>query len=261
MPEQSYIKLIILCVTYILLFTLEQLQPYFLNRRYRTRHSARNLSLALINATISSLFLIYVLSHTFTWTTENNLGLLNHINVSAAVSFLFALLLIDCWQYIWHRANHVLPLLWKFHQVHHSDKEMDASTALRFHPIEILYSNAIRIAIIPIAGIQLEHLILYEIILLPVILFHHSNIKLNETIDRALRTIIVTPHMHRLHHSDIQTETDSNYSNIFSIWDRLFNSYTMRPIEERFHLGLGEKFSESEWNHFGKILTIPFIRK
>ena len=260
MLSQEYIKLALLAGIYILLFIYEQYSPYFKHRQQHAKHWLRNLTLASINAGISTLFLVFAISYVCQWTLDNNFGLLNQLNIHTIYSYVLAILLIDCWQYIWHRANHVAPLLWMFHQVHHSDKDMDASTGLRFHPIEIVYSSLIRLAIIPLAGIQLEQLILYEIILLPIILFHHSNIKINESLDRFLRIIIVTPHMHRLHHSDIQSETDSNYSSIFSIWDRLFNTFTMRPIENEFNLGLGVKFKSKEWNSFKGMIMIPFSK-
>lgn len=258
MSEQEHIKLAILGFVYLTLFTLEIYLPYFRNRRHHFGHSIRNLALAIINATLTTIFLLFIIKQVFTWTSSHNLGLLYLVDMPVILTFLIAILLIDCWQYIWHRANHVIPILWRFHQVHHSDKEMDASTALRFHPIEIIYSNTARIAIIPLLGIQLDHLIAYEIILLPVILFHHSNINLHEKFDKLLRIILVTPHMHRLHHSDISNETDSNYSSIFSMWDRLFSSYTMRSLENNFNLGLGEKFKNKEWNRLAGMLAIPF---
>lgn len=258
MNNLEVVKLSTLAFIYILTFTLESYSPYFKQRKHHFQHSTRNLAIALINASISTLFVIFIIKHAFSWTTSNQLGILNQLELSNTLSFIIAFILIDLWQYVWHRANHVIPLLWKFHQVHHSDKEMDASTGLRFHPIEIIYSNAIRIAIIPILGLQIEHLILYELILLPVILFHHSNITLSDTIDKTLRSMIVTPHMHRLHHSDIRIETDSNYSSVFSVWDRLFASFSMRSIEKDFNLGLGNKFKEHEWNKLTGIISIPF---
>ena len=258
MNDPELLKLTILGLIYVVLFSLEIYLPHFQNRQHHFSHSLRNLSLAVINATFTSVFSLVVIKQIFTWTIANNLGLLNTADLPPIITFLIAILLIDCWQYIWHRANHVIPILWRFHQVHHSDTEMDASTALRFHPIEIIYSNIARIAIIPILGIQLEHLIAYEIILLPIILFHHSNIKLSNRLDTLMRIILVTPHMHRLHHSDISNETDSNYSSVFSVWDRVFSSFTMRSIEKDFNLGLGGKFKNSEWNRFTGMLVIPF---
>lgn len=261
MLEYEYIKLSILAFMYLLLFLYEQYRPYFENRNKHFQHTARNLILASINAVISSLCLIYLIKHTARWATENNFGILNQLNLTAISATIVAILLIDLWQYIWHRANHIIPILWRFHQVHHSDKDMDASTGLRFHPVEIIISSISRIAVIPILGVEIEHLIIYELISLPIILFHHSNIKINNRIDGLLRMIIVTPHIHRLHHSDIQHETDSNYSTIFSFWDRLLRTYTMRPIEKQFNLGLGNKFDIQEWNSFRGIVNIPFRKK
>ncbi len=259
MPDQ-FTKLTIIGILYLMLFVIEQFAPYFKNRQQHVQHSIRNIALATFNSAVSIIIYILLLKHVCDWTLENNIGLLNALNLSGVYTFFIAIILIDCWQYFWHRFNHVVPLLWRFHQVHHADKDMDASTGIRFHTVEIIYSNMARLIIIPILGLQLDHLLLYELLVLPVILFHQSNININETTDKLLRTIIVTPHMHRLHHSDIRTETDSNYASIFSMWDRLFNSYTMRSIEHDFRLGLGETFSEREWNRLLGILKIPFTK-
>lgn len=145
--------------------------------------------------------------------------------------------------------------------MHHADKELDASSGVRFHTGEIILSDTFRLAVIPIIGVQLEQLLIYNAVLLPVVLFHHSNIKLNETLDQWLRLFIVTPHILRLHHSDIKTETDSNYGSVFSIWDRLFSSYTMRPIKTDFRFGLGDRFSTNQWNNTVGMLKIPFMRR
>ena len=259
--NEENIKLLIIAALYLILFTIEHYTPYFKNRQQHLPHSLRNLALAGINVLISTLCFIVIIKHVCDWTLDNQLGVLNQIHLPPAYLLLLAIVLIDLWQYIWHRLNHQVTFLWKFHQVHHADKDMDASTGLRFHPIEIIYSNIIRISIIPLIGIQLDHLLIYEVLLLPIILFHHSNIKLNERMDKILRIITVTPHMHRLHHSDIQSETDSNYSSVFSIWDRLFKSYTMRPIEQEFNLGLGNRYSERQWNRLYGMLIIPFLNK
>ena len=257
MPELS-LKLIIAGMLFLALFTWEHYSPYFKARKQHLHHSFRNLSLALINATLSVLIYIYVLNYVCNLTHENAFGLFYYFDITGITAFVIAFVLIDAWQYFWHRMNHIVPFLWRFHQVHHADKDMDASTALRFHTIEIMYSHLIRIFVIPLIGIQLEHLIFYEIILLPIILFHHSNINLPENLDRVLRVIIVTPHIHRLHHSDIRKETDSNYASVFSFWDRLFNTYTMRSIEQQFSLGLRDAFSEQEWNRLLGMLKLPF---
>lgn len=253
-------KFILFCGIYMTLFTIEHYAPYFSNRQNHIKHSGHNLALAVLNYLVSAALFFTILSQVFIWINENNVGLLYQFNLNTTWNYILAFILLDFWQYVWHRLNHVIPFLWWFHQVHHADKELDASSGVRFHTFEIVFSQITRIAIAPILGIQLEQLLLYELVLLPIILFHHSNIRLNETADLNLRLLIVTPHMHRLHHSDIKEETDSNYASVFSIWDRIFNSYTMRSIEENFRLGLGKKFTEDQWGKFSGMLKIPFAK-
>ena len=257
MPENAS-TLIFLFAVYLGFFIIEHIAPYFKNRSQHLQHSLRNILLACINYIFALGIFLVLLSHVFAWTHEHNAGLLNQLNLGQISLLIAAVLLIDLWQYFWHRLNHKIVFLWRFHQVHHADKNMDASTGLRFHPVEIILSSLARLAVIPLLGVQLDQLMIYELILLPIILFHHSNIQLNEKVDRLLRLVIVTPHMHRLHHSDIKQETNSNYASIFSFWDRLFKSYTMRSIEKHFRLGLGQQFSSIEWNTITGMLKIPF---
>lgn len=256
------IKLSLLTCIYVLLFILEHYQPYFKKRTTHFSHSLRNLFLAATNLVVSVSLFILLLHQTLVLTQTHQLGLLNYLTNNNVIEsniwlFLLAIILLDLWQYWWHRLNHVLPFLWRFHRVHHADRQLDASSGVRFHPGEIFLSSMARLFVIPLLGIQLEHLLSYEIIMMSIVFFHHSNIKLNESIDRVLRLIIVTPHMHRLHHSDKPAETDSNYGNIFSAWDRIFQSYTMRSIADKFAFGLGDQFSETEWNSYSGMLKIP----
>ena len=257
MPE-NFSTLVYLFAAYLGFFAIEHIAPHFKKRKQHLQHSLRNLFLASINYFAALAIFILLLSHVFQWTHENNFGLLNQFNLDQMDVILVTIVLIDLWQYFWHRINHTVIFLWRFHQVHHADKDMDASTGVRFHTIEIIFSSMTRLVVIPVLGIQIDHLLIYELIAILVILFHHSNIKLNENLDRLLRVVIVTPHMHRLHHSDIKSETNSNYASIFSFWDRLFKSYTMRPIEKDFRLGLGQQFSLVEWNSLKGMLKIPF---
>ena len=259
--SQQTSQLFVLGAIYMALFVIEHIAPYFQNRSAHFRHSLHNLTIAAVNTVVGAVFFIFALSQVYTWSYENKIGFLYLLDLEPVWTLILAFVLIDLWQYIWHRLNHVIPFFWRFHQVHHADKELDASSGVRFHTGEIILSDTFRLAVIPIIGIQLEQLLIYNAVLLPVVLFHHSNIKLNETIDRWLRLLIVTPHMHRLHHSDIKIETDSNYGNVFSFWDRLFNSYTMRSIKTNFRLGLGDKFSTEQWNNVAGMLKIPFRQR
>jgi sterol desaturase/sphingolipid hydroxylase (fatty acid hydroxylase superfamily) len=173
---------------------------------------------------------------------------------------MLAVLMLDGWMYLWHRASHRLPFLWPFHQVHHSDTEMDASSAVRFHPVEILLSGWLRTGVVLLLGITLPQMLLYETLLMPVIFFHHSNCRFPERLDKFLRLLITSPAMHRVHHSPVQSATDSNYSSIFSFWDRLGNSLCLPATEKTRCFGL-KGFDGVEWQQFKGMLLMPFISR
>jgi len=134
------------------------------------------------------------------------------------------LLLLDCWIYGWHRLNHVIPFLWRFHQVHHRDQALDVSTSVRFHPGEVLLSALVRAGAIVLLGMPLESVLIFEALVLVAAGFQHSNLRLAPWLERCLSWVIVTPGIHWVHHHDRRAETDSNYATILSVWDRLFAS-------------------------------------
>ncbi|MBC8035892.1 MAG: sterol desaturase family protein [Rhizobiales bacterium] len=143
------------------------------------------------------------------------------------------LLLLDFWIYWWHRANHRLPLLWRFHEVHHLDEFLDASSALRFHFGEVLLSALVRAVVIFVAGVPLTSVVVFETLLAMATMFHHSNVRLPPVLERALSFIVVTPSIHWVHHHARRADTDSNYATILSVWDRLFasRSATVRTVD------------------------------
>jgi sterol desaturase/sphingolipid hydroxylase (fatty acid hydroxylase superfamily) len=134
------------------------------------------------------------------------------------------LLLLDMWIYWWHRVNHVLPLLWRFHEVHHLDETLDTTSALRFHFGEVILSSLVRAVVIFILDMPLTTVVVFEALVLISALFHHSNVRLPVGLEHALSFVIVTPSIHWVHHHAIRADTDSNYSTILSIWDRVFGS-------------------------------------
>lgn len=243
------------------LWTVESAAPMFENSGKRLGHDVGNLALGVFNAGVTSiLFASATLAVTETAGTAG-FGLLNLSYVEGLpswVGFVLAILVFDAWQYVWHRLNHRLPFLWRFHAVHHSDAAMDATTGLRFHTGEIVLSSIARLAVLPVLGLSITHLLVYETILLPIIFLHHSNVRMPAGIDRVLRAVIVTPWMHWVHHSDWQPETDSNYSSIFSWWDRIFGSFRLRRDPSGIRLGLGQP--ESEWRTVRGVFTMP-LRK
>ncbi|MEN1681396.1 MAG: sterol desaturase family protein [Planctomycetota bacterium] len=168
------------------------------------------------------------------------------------------LLAFDCWMYWWHRLNHRVPLLWRLHRVHHSDTAMDASSGLRFHPGEILLSGAARLIVVPLLGVPAELVALYGAVALPVVLAHHANVWLPRWLDFGLFTsgLLVTPAMHRVHHSRVRDETNSNYSSVLPIWDRLFGTLCVRRDIERIDFGLDE-FRDPGAQTVAGMLTTP----
>lgn len=208
--------------------------------RKRAGHGLRNIALALANSGLTALVFTGVWASVASWTEQGSFGLLNSIKCPPLWHAAAAVVTLDLWTYWWHRWNHRVPFLWRFHRAHHSDAQMDVTTASRFHIGEILFSNCLRIPLIWLLGIHLWELVLYETALLAVIQFHHANIGLPWRLDPLLRSLIVTPAMHKVHHSRWQPETDSNYSSLLSVWDRVFRSFRIRADPRTIQFGLDE---------------------
>jgi len=258
MNDHDYIPTVVAACGLILLFALESWLPAAVDRHRRLRHAARNLTLGLLNAVALALLAAPFIAQVALWAEESRFGLLRLPNVPPMIGAAAAILLFDAWMYLWHRANHQLDFLWRFHRMHHSDPEMDATTAVRFHTGEILISSALRLAVIPLLGITIYQLLVYEMLLLPVILFHHSNVRFPERLDAHLRLIIVTPAIHRAHHSRLRVETDSNYSSVFSFWDRIAGTFRLRRDGRPISVGLDE-YDGEEWQRITGMLVTPFV--
>jgi sterol desaturase/sphingolipid hydroxylase (fatty acid hydroxylase superfamily) len=241
------------------LFMWETLAPFLSLFRSgedgRGRHLGRNTLLGVINAVFNANVAVGLWFWISTWAMGNGFGLLNTIELPRWVEIVLAVLLIDCWMYWWHRVNHQIPMLWRVHRVHHSDPCMDVSTAYRFHFGEMLISAIARVPVIALCGIELWQLVAYEAALFANVQIQHANISLSPRGDRCLRTLLVSPFMHKVHHSDLQSETDSNYSSLFSWWDRLFGSFRMRADPENIRFGLREFREPGDQSIRGLLLT------
>jgi len=166
-------------------------------------------------------------------------GLFRIVGLDPLIAGILAFFLLDFSVWAEHVAFHKIPLLWRVHRVHHADVDVDVTTALRFHPIEILVSMCLKAALVVLLGAPVLAVLLFEIVLNGAAMFNHSNVNLPERIDRILRWVIVTPDMHRIHHSVERRETDSNYGFNFSLWDRLFRVYTGDPEGGQVKMRLG----------------------
>ena len=148
---------------------------------------------------------------------------------SGPFGLLLDLLILDLWIYFWHRANHEIPFLWRFHEVHHLDRFLDVTSAVRFHFGEVMLSAVVRAALIIALGMPIESVIVFEIVVLSAAAFHHANIRLPRWFEAGLSRVIVTPSLHWIHHRRSRAETDSNYGVLFSLWDRLFGTLSPTP--------------------------------
>jgi len=247
-----------------LLLAWESAAPFILlferKWRDRARHAGRNFSLGIINAGLSAGATVALWSWAAQWASLHRFGLLNWLGLSLWPHALGAIASFDLWMYWWHRANHRVGLLWRFHRTHHSDPKMDVTTAHRFHFGEILFSSLLRVPVILLVGIRLWELVCYETLLFAVVQLHHANVALAPKLDRWLRVLIVTPTIHKVHHSRFQPETDSNYSSLFSLWDRLFHTLKLRPDPATIEFGLKE-FDSKETQTFLGLLKTPWGRK
>ncbi len=186
-------------------------------------------------------------------------GILNYLEWPRAVEFLIAFLALDLLIFFQHVLFHHLPLLWRVHRVHHADTEFDATTGIRFHPLEILISTAIKLGAVAALGAGPWAVLIFETVLNGTALFNHANGKMPEAADGVLRLLVVTPDMHRVHHSVLPHETNSNFGFNFPWWDRLFGTYRAAPEagQEGMTIGLPE-FREPAERTWGALLTMPF---
>lgn len=246
---------------FLVLLGLESLSP--LRRRKRSR-GPRLLVNLLITALSFGVGLAVVrpvaLFGVASWAEANRFGLLPWTGLPFWAQFALGFLWMDLTFYWWHRANHVYPLLWRFHNVHHVDPDLDVSTSFRFHFGETFYSTGFRIVQVGLAGIVPFTYLVYEIFFNAATMFHHSNLHLPLGLERWLNKIIVTPRMHGVHHSAVGAETNSNYSVIFRWWDYLHRSLRLNVPQKQVIIGVPGYLLPQD-NAIGRLIALPFTRQ
>lgn len=191
----------------------------------------------------------------------NGWGVFNIIGWPLWAEVLLAVLILDFAIWLQHLVTHKVPILWRLHRVHHADRDMDVTTAIRFHPVEIGLSMILKIGLVYLLGPAALAVILFEILLNGTAMFNHANIRLPLWLDRAIRLVLVTPDMHRVHHSVHRTEHDSNYGFALSIWDRMFGTYIPQPAEGHDAMTVGLEWQDERPSTLGWSLALPFFRK
>jgi len=255
-------EVVIRLSSFVVILLLVSLWEYQKPRRIlRLAHKRwlLNFGLVLLNSVLLKLLIPAGAVGVAIWSASASFGLFHMVMIPDLVKVVLAVVLLDLFIYVQHVLVHKVPLLWRLHQVHHADCDMDVSTALRFHPLEIVMSMGIKMAMVALLGAPVLAVILFEVILNGMAMFNHGNIRLPLWLDVRLRWVIATPDMHRIHHSIVRAETDSNYGFNLSFWDRVFGTYRAYPKEGQDDMVIGiAEFQHERDQRFTQMLILPF---
>ena len=224
------------------------------------RRLLTNVGVAVPTFLVMRLALIPALLAMGYWAQQNEFGLLYLMPLPRWLHAVLAFLLLDYSLYLWHVLSHKVPLLWRFHNVHHTDLDLGVSTAIRFHFGEMFLSGIFRALAVLLIGAAPVVVLVYEVVFEACVAFHHSNWRLPFWIERRLSWIIVTPRMHGIHHSVVRRETDSNWSNVFNIWDRLHRTIRLDISQDQITVGVPGYRDGHDLSVVG-LLTMPFRRQ
>jgi len=251
------VRLALLAFLCGLLWSLESLVPLYQYRNSRVRHALPNVALTII-LVLTNLALSFSSAYVAVLTERTRVGLLTLFVMSPWVHALIGIAALDLLTYFAHLLLHKSWFGWQFHRVHHSENAVDVTTAFRQHPGETVWRLLWQLAAIALFGIPSWIVVIYLSLSALNAQLEHANIRLNGAVDRFLRLLLVTPNMHKVHHSRDQKETDSNYSNIFSLWDRIFCTYTSATDFGKLSYGL-DGFDVKERQTLGGLLKMPFL--
>ena len=262
MQHEAPIRLGIFLGVFLIMAALELILPRRELRTSKLRRWRSNIGISLINTVVIRLLFPAAAIGVAISTASGGWGLLNAVALPYWVSVVLAVLLLDLIIYCQHVIMHKVPILWRFHRMHHVDLDFDVTTGARFHPVEIVLSMLIKFAAIVALGVPVLSVLLFEVLLNATAMFNHSNVRLPPALDSILRTVLVTPDMHRVHHSVIRRETDSNYGFNLPWWDRLFKTYRAQPEAGHNSMQIGQVDIRDERlciNLIG-MLKLPFLR-
>ena len=264
MENETLIRLGVFLGLFALLALVETLAPRRVRSQARRRRWVTNWGMTLANTLTIRLmaFVLPVLAVTAAIDAQaQGWGLFNALNWPYWVEFVLAVLILDFIIWAQHLITHKVPLLWRLHRVHHADVDMDVTTAIRFHPVEIALSMLIKIGAVYLLGPAAWAVVAFEIILNGTAMFNHANIRLPLWLDAIVRQVLVTPDMHRVHHSVHRHEHDSNYGFALSIWDRMFRTYIPQPAAGHDAMQVGLEWQDDRPSRLGWSLSLPFARK
>jgi sterol desaturase/sphingolipid hydroxylase (fatty acid hydroxylase superfamily) len=263
MAFELFLRLVIFFGLFALLACVERLAPRRELAEPRRRRWLTNWGILLVDALTLRLLAIVVPLLAIGAAIDaaaRGWGLFNMLDWPAAVEIALAVLILDLAIWAQHLLMHHVPVLWRLHRVHHADRDVDVTTAIRFHPGEIALSMVLKIALVYALGAAAVAVILFEILLNGMAMFNHANIKLGTRTDAWLRRLVVTPDMHRVHHSTLRDEHDTNFGFSLSIWDRLFGTYRAQPSAGHRNMRTGLGWRDDRPSRLGWSLALPFRR-
>lgn len=259
MPNEATIRLTLFLATLALLLLVQRLWPARGDGRWGMRQLT-NATLVVIDTLV--LRLAFPLLAVALAVKVHGGGLYGWLDWPAWLEITTAVIFLDIAIYWQHRLMHVVPILWRMHRVHHADTAFDVTTGVRFHPLETTLSMGIKLGLVWLLAPHPAAVLIFEVLLSAGSLFTHADFRFPPTLDRRLRWLIVTPSMHRIHHSTWRPETDSNYGFHLSIWDRIFDSYTPAPREDELRMPIGlERFRSGHEQTLVSLLLNPFRRR
>ena len=246
---------------FLLLGALEHWWPKRAFLQPRARRWRTNLAILLVDIGVQRLTVGGIVLAAGLWAQSNGFGVFNLLDWPWVLEFALGFAALDWAVWAQHVLSHKWPLLWRLHEVHHADEDVDSTTGVRFHPLEILLSAIWKAAVVVALGIDPWVALLFEVVLNVSSIFTHANVALPGRIDRALRRLVCTPDMHRIHHSVDREEADSNYGFFLSIWDRMFTTLREQPAGGHQNMRLGTGRGETAASGLGELLMLPFKRR
>ncbi len=264
MENEALIRLITFMGLFALFAVIEAKAPRRIRKQPRQTRWMTNWAIVILDAVTLRLMAFampFLAVGAAVDANQNGWGLLNTFELSMWVAVPLSILFFDLAIWAQHLITHKIPILWRIHRVHHADVDIDVTTAIRFHPVEIALSMLLKIGLVYLLGPPAIAIILFEILLNGTAMFNHANIKLPKGLDAVIRLFLVTPDMHRVHHSVDRAEHDSNYGFALSIWDRLFGTYIAQPREGHDGMQIGLEWQDDRPSKLGWALMLPFKRK
>lgn len=240
----------------VVFLLIELVIPYRPPTVSKFKRVANNLGLVTLNSVILNLIFALPVVQLAAYVNANNIGVLNHYHPPFWVKTVITVLFLDLMLYVWHAINHYLPFLWRFHRVHHSDLNMDVSTASRFHIGELAISKVIQMGWIYLLGADLAGVIVFESLVVLLTQFHHSSLTIPKWFETIWWVFFVPPSMHRIHHSVVIRERNTNYGAILSLWDRVLGTLKTDVEQDRIKIGVGAYSRESQVGYL-KLLLMP----